>query len=110
MLLLLLLVVIAAAAPLCVVGCVSVCVCLLYSDVCVSVCVYPCVTQYLFNGDFVDRGANGVEICITLFLFALLYPTGVILNRGNHEERSQNETGVRPIAFVRRADVVCLYL
>lgn len=48
---------------------------------------------YLFNGDFVDRGGYGVEITISLFLFALLDPGSVVLNRGNHEERSQNEIG-----------------
>ncbi|RHY92646.1 hypothetical protein DYB35_002342 [Aphanomyces astaci] len=37
--------------------------------------------KYLFNGDFVDRGAYGTE---------LLYPDSVFLNRGNHESRNQN--------------------
>ena len=49
--------------------------------------------RYLFNGDFVDRGANGVEIVLTLLAYQQLYPDGLLLNRGNHEERSQNETG-----------------
>ena len=42
--------------------------------------------QYLFNGDFVDRGAHGFE-CITL-MFAMMaaYPDYVFLNRGNHED------------------------
>ena len=57
--------------------------------------VFGCWCQYLFNGDFVDRGGYGVEITISLFLFALLDPGSVVLNRGNHEERSQNEIGVR---------------
>ena len=30
----------------------------------------------------------GVEICLTLFAFQQLYPRSVMLNRGNHEERS----------------------
>jgi len=49
--------------------------------------------RYLVNGDFVDRGANGVEIVLTLFAMHLWEPGSVLLNRGNHEERSQNETG-----------------
>ncbi|KAH9124032.1 hypothetical protein AeMF1_005128 [Aphanomyces euteiches] len=46
--------------------------------------------KYLFNGDFVDRGAYGVEVMMTLLCFKLLYPEGVYLNRGNHESRNQN--------------------
>lgn len=43
---------------------------------------------YLFNGDFVDRGDRGVEIAVIIYLFKLLYPRHVLLNRGNHEENS----------------------
>lgn len=43
---------------------------------------------YLFNGDFVDRGDRGVEIAIIIYLFKLLYPNHVFMNRGNHEENS----------------------
>lgn len=43
---------------------------------------------YLFNGDFVDRGDRGVEITILIYLFKLLYPNHVLINRGNHEEHS----------------------
>lgn len=46
--------------------------------------------KYLFNGDFVDRGLYGVEVVMTILSFKLLYPTGVFLNRGNHESRNQN--------------------
>ena len=40
---------------------------------------------YLFNGDFVDRGTNSVGCILTLLLHKLIHPTGMHLNRGNHE-------------------------
>ncbi|NXX40018.1 PPE1 phosphatase, partial [Tricholaema leucomelas] len=42
--------------------------------------------HYIFNGDFVDRGKNSMEILIILFAFLLIYPNHLHLNRGNHED------------------------
>ncbi|KAH0520347.1 Serine/threonine-protein phosphatase with EF-hands 1, partial [Microtus ochrogaster] len=45
---------------------------------------------YVFNGDFVDRGNNSMEILMILLVSFLVYPTDLHLNRGNHEDFMMN--------------------
>lgn len=46
--------------------------------------------QYLFNGDYVDRGPQGVEVALVIFAYKLLLPKFIFVNRGNHEDRDVN--------------------
>nr|CDS28269.1 serine:threonine protein phosphatase with [Hymenolepis microstoma] len=46
---------------------------------------------YIFNGDFVDRGSNSLEVLVILLTCLIAHPSAVFLNRGNHEDPLLNK-------------------
>ena len=51
----------------------------------------PTQTNYVFLGDYVDRGIYSVECMILLFALKCSHPQNIFLMRGNHESRSMTE-------------------
>ena len=52
----------------------------------------PETSNWVFLGDYVDRGAYGPEVVCYLIAMKLRYPKSVVLLRGNHETREMTES------------------
>jgi serine/threonine-protein phosphatase PP1 catalytic subunit len=50
-----------------------------------EMCGFPPTSNFLFLGDYVDRGKQSLETILLLFCYKLKYPENFFILRGNHE-------------------------
>ena len=50
-----------------------------------EMCGFPPSSNFLFLGDYVDRGKQSLETILLLFCYKLKYPENFFIMRGNHE-------------------------
>lgn len=78
-----------------------------------EMCGFPPASNYLFLGDYVDRGKQSLETILLLLCYKLKYPENFFLLRGNHEcanvTRVYGLFNCLPIAATVAGKIFCVH-
>ena len=64
-----------------------------------EMCGFPPASNYLFLGDYVDRGKQSLETFLLLLCYKIKYPENFFMLRGNHECANVTRGGLIPAWF-----------
>ena len=67
---------------------------------------YPPSSNYLFLGDYVDRGKQSIETICLLMAYKIKYPENFFMIRGNHEAELVNRLYVFKISAVKNIVII----
>jgi serine/threonine-protein phosphatase PP1 catalytic subunit len=70
---------------------------------------FPPQSNYLFLGDYIDRGLQSLETVLLMLSYKVRHPTKFFMLRGNHESESINTVYGFKDEVIRRYNNVALW-